>query len=139
MTLAEHAASLAKQLGVDLWVCMTCATREDDVAGEANKGDSGHSLAFITRTLDDDPMAYLTALHELGHHAHAKWDRRPRQLEEYLAWAWALKHAEVELTPCVWGEIAWRIRSYTNDRRYKPIPELHSLLAEAERNADVRD
>ena len=65
--------------------------------------------------------------------------QRPRQLEEYLAWAWALKHAEVELTPWVWGEIAWRIRSYTNDRRYKPIPELHSLLAEAERNADVRD
>ena len=50
------------------------------------------------------PMSAAIFLHEIGHHAIGFGVYRPRCLEEYHAWAWALREMErrgVNVTPNV--------------------------------------
>jgi hypothetical protein len=54
----------------------------------------GRSVRLIEAPRPKGPMSAAVFLHEVGHHAIGFHTYKPRCLEEYHAWAWALRTME---------------------------------------------
>jgi hypothetical protein len=137
--LLEHIQSLAEELDSPVWICLGCERGEKDpdywyVYGEAIRFGNDNPFIVMTET-PDEPIPYLIALHELGHHADQLWGKGLRLDREVFAWCWALEHSLVPTGPRAWGRIARSLRSYAQDKRYKRTDNFERLLAEAEWNA----
>jgi hypothetical protein len=129
--LYEHVRELARSLDVQVWICATCDHLEGGPAGAAE-----HTRHVITLSHSpDEPLAYLVALHELGHHADPRpFGKGGILSREEFAWRWALERALVPPSPEVWGRIAYHLRSYGELRKRWPRT-FRSLLEQAERSA----
>ena len=130
--LFEHVRTLARDLDAKVWVCTTCPA----VDPQGRVTDSRDVFLVLP---PDEPTTYLLALHELGHLASVEgWGKVVRLQEEADAWRWALEQSLIDPPAEAWAYVAWALRSYARDRRYKRTPDFDRLLEEAERNADVR-
>lgn len=127
--LFEHVQQLARDLGVRLWVCMTCERGRWGVDGEAV--EQGDDRWITISELPDTPEAYLVALHELGHHADPCWGKGLRLDREAFAWRYARVASRIPMTPDLWRMIANKLATYGIDRRFKRTEAFDSLLTEA--------
>jgi hypothetical protein len=78
------------------------------------------------------PMSAAVFLHEIGHHAIGLGVYRPRCLEEYHAWAFALQHMELlglNVTDAVRRRMHESLRYAINKARRRGIQQLPAELA----------
>lgn len=126
--LLEHVRTLADDLDVYVWICVTCP------------GDFGTAVlarddirTIMLTELPDSTTMYLIALHELGHHAEG-WSKLKLDREAY-AWRWAIEQSLIPLGQKEWARIESALSSYADDRRYKHTPAFTELWKEAEAHA----
>lgn len=142
----EHVLELADALRANILVddellCLRMACEGDDPHGMVWKqrpfdGAPLMTVVMLTHDPGATTLTYLVALHELGH--LARW--RGRLLDtEAAAWEWAIQQSREGLTAGDWGGVLSRLTTYTGCRRCKPSDDFNRLLAQAERNADVRN
>ncbi len=147
--LLDHVYSLAEELDVAVFEarCPDCEFMPAGMMLVTDVKSIGPNLVELSSkclTLigvtepPTTPLAYLIALHELGHAATARTRTgcekiMSTQKSEYLAWDWALEHSLFEPSQEHLAAIAARIRTYTDDRRLKPYEPLLELAAKLER------
>lgn len=86
-------------------------------------------LVVVSHDPGSSVLAYIVALHELGHVI----DRATRMLDrEATAWRWAIRQSREEID---WPGLYERLVSYKACWRCKPSTKYNRLLREAERRA----
>ncbi len=96
------------------------------------RGADGTCTRLIEAPYPRGPMSCAVFLHEVGHHAIGFGRYRPRCLEEYHAWAWAIqemRRRRLNVTPAVERRVADSLRWAVARARSRGIralpPELH--------------
>jgi hypothetical protein len=87
----------------------------------------GSTKKFIAAPYPRGPMSCAIFLHEIGHHAIGLGVHRPRCLEEYVVWTWALdtmRKRGFNVTPAVEKRVDRSLRYAVRKARRRGLREL---------------
>jgi hypothetical protein len=101
------------------------------VAWEARYRD-GRIVRYIAAPYPRGPMSCAIFLHEVGHHAIGLGVYRPRCLEEFVAWQWALREMRARgfaVTPSVEKRVRESLRYAVEKARRRGLRDLPPELA----------
>lgn len=130
--LYEHVRQLARDYGVRVWVAMEPSSYAADPTlpyGEAGKDEEDEPTVWLSHP-PDTPLAYLVALHELGHIIAPAMRGRVRD-REAKAWRWAIEQSKLPINAVAWRWIRGYMRSYCGPQ-YRASEDFDNLLEEAE-------
>jgi hypothetical protein len=91
----------------------------------------GSTKRFIAAPYPRGPMSCAIFLHEIGHHAIGLGLHRPRCLEEYVVWMWALdtmRKRGFNVTPAVEKRVDRSLRYAVRKARRRGLRELPAEL-----------
>jgi hypothetical protein len=106
-------------------------THSSGCAWEVHYHD-GSTVRLIEAPRPRGPMSCAIFLHEIGHHAIGFGRHRPRCLEEYHAWRWALQAMRdrgFNVTPAVERRMAEALRYAVEKARRRGLREVPRELA----------
>jgi len=93
--------------------------------------NSGRIVKLIEAPYPKGPMSCVIFLHEIGHHAIGLGVHRPRCLEEYHVWVWALntmREKGLNVTPAVERRMERSMRYAVSKARRRGLRELPAEL-----------